>query len=138
MAEENANVDECWIHGEDTLKCNTLFKKIKIVSKHIVDTTFLHRSVSKLCVIMRTFMYFRICKKKDGICFSVSASRYVCYDGPYVRQLDTDGAPIARILTVYQVLQGRRCYPHNINIKYNLLFSEHIKRAKRKGHMRKK
>ena len=30
VVEENANVDECWIHGEDTLKCNTLFKKSKL------------------------------------------------------------------------------------------------------------
>ena len=76
--------------------------------------------------------------KKGHICFSVSESRYVCYDGAYVRQSGTDGAPIARILTVYQVLQGRRCYPHNSNIKCNLLFSEHSKRAKRKAHMREK
>ena len=76
--------------------------------------------------------------KKGQHLFSVTASRYICYDGVYVRQSGTDGAPIARILTVYQVLQGRRCYPHNINIKCNLLFSEHIRRVKCKGHMRKK
>ena len=38
--------------------------EIKTVSKHIVDTTFLHRSSSKFCVTMRTFMYFGICKER--------------------------------------------------------------------------
>ena len=37
-------LDECWVHGEDTLKCNTFFKKI--ASKHIADTTFLHLVVN--------------------------------------------------------------------------------------------
>ena len=87
---------------------------------------------------MRTFMYFGICKERTAF---VLVSRQV---GMYVMtgltfdSKGTDGAPIARILTVCQVLQGWRCYPHNINIKCNLLFSEHIQRAKRKGHMKKK
>ena len=81
VAEENANVDECWIHGEDTLKCNTLFKKFKTVSKHIVDTTFLHRSISKLCVTMRTFMYFIICKKRTAfVLVSRQVGMYVMTD----------------------------------------------------------
>ena len=121
-----------------TLSNATLCLKIKIVSKHIVDTKILHISSSKLCVTMRTFLYFGICKERTAF---VLVSRQV---GLYVMPgLMSDSRvlmvpPIARILTVYQVLQGRRCYPYNINIKCNLLFSKHIKRVKRKGHMRKK
>ena len=44
------------------------------VSKHIVDTTFFHRYSSKLCVTMRTFMYFGICKERTAF---VSVSRQV-------------------------------------------------------------
>ena len=40
--------------------------EIKIVSKYIVDTTFLHRSSSKFCVTMRTFMYSGICKERTA------------------------------------------------------------------------
>ena len=83
-------------------------------------------------------MYFGICKERTAF---VLVSRQV---GMYVMTGLMPGSqvlmvtPIARILTVYQVLQGRRCYPHNINIKCNLLFSEHIKRAKCKGPKKKK
>ena len=44
----------------------TLCLKIKIVSKHIVDTKFLHRSSTKLRVTMRTFMFFGICKERTA------------------------------------------------------------------------
>ena len=44
----------------------TLCLKIKLISKHIVDTTFLHRSNRKLCVTMRTFMYFEMCKERTA------------------------------------------------------------------------
>ena len=49
-----------------TLSNETLCLKIKIISKHIVDTMFLHRSSTKLCVTMRTFMYFGICKERTA------------------------------------------------------------------------
>ena len=49
-----------------TLSNETLCLKIKIISKHIIDTTFLHRSSRKLCVTMRTFMYFGICKERTA------------------------------------------------------------------------
>ena len=51
---------------------------MKIVSKHILDTTFLHRSSGKLCVSMHTFMYFEICKERTAF---VLVSRQV---GMYV------------------------------------------------------
>ena len=131
MDERNANVNECWIHGEVTLKCITLFKKSKLSQRFCIDlvVNFVSQCASS-CIL--EFV------KKGRHLFECLASKYVYYDGAYVRQSGTDGAPIARILTVYQVLQGRRCYPININIKCNLLFSEHIKRVNRKGHMRKK
>ena len=40
MVEENANVDECWIHGEDTLKYNTLFKKSKLSLSTLLTQRF--------------------------------------------------------------------------------------------------
>ena len=49
-----------------TVSNATLCLKIKIISKHIVDTTFSHRSSKKLCVTMRTFMYFGICKERTA------------------------------------------------------------------------
>ena len=56
----------------------TLCLKIRIISKHIVDTTFLHRSSRKRCVTMRTFMYFGIFKERTAF---VLVSRQV---GMYV------------------------------------------------------
>ena len=56
----------------------TLCLKIKIISKHIVDTTFWHRTSSKLCVTMCTFMYLGICKERTAF---VLVSRQV---GMYV------------------------------------------------------
>ena len=96
---------------------------------------------------MRTFRYFGICKERTtfvlvsrqvGMLAATSgcgSSWTFLFTFMYV---GIDGAPIAQVLTVYQVLQGRRCYPRNINIKCNLLFSEQIKRVKRKGHVREK
>ena len=79
-------------------------------------------------------MYFGICKERTAfILVSLQVGMYVM-TGLMFDSKGTDGAPIARILTFCQVLQGWRCYPHNINIKCNLLFSEHIQR---KGHMKK-
>ena len=40
VVEENANVDECWIHVEDTLKCNTLFKKSKLSLSTLLTQRF--------------------------------------------------------------------------------------------------
>ena len=123
-------------------------QEIKTVSKHIADTAFLHRSSSKFCVTMRTFKYFGTCEERTtfvlvsrqvGMLAATSAcasSWTFLFTFMYV---GIDGAPIAQVLTVYQVLQGRRCYPHNINIKCNLFFFfDHIKRVKRKGHVREK
>ena len=75
-------------------------------------------------------MFFGICKERTAF---VLVSRQV---GMYVMTgLMSDGTPIARILTVYQVLQGRRCYPHKMQF---IVFRAHINRVKRKVHMRKK
>ena len=125
MVEENANVDECWIHGEDPLKCNILFKKSKLSLSTLLTQRFCIDLVN-----LRTFTYFGICKER--MAFVLVSWQVGMY---FMRGLMSDSQvrmvpPNARILAVYQVLQGRRYYPHNINIKCNLLFSEHIKRVK--------
>ena len=61
-----------------TLSNATLCLKIKIISKLIVDTMFFHRSSRKLCVTMRTFMYFGICKERTAfVLVSLQVGMYV-------------------------------------------------------------
>ena len=57
-------LDECWIQGEDTLKCNTFFEKSKLSLSILLTQHF--ASSSKFCVIMHTFMYFGICKERTS------------------------------------------------------------------------
>ena len=52
VVEENAKVDECWIHGEDTLKCNTLFKKSKLSQRFCIDLVVKFVSLCALSCIL--------------------------------------------------------------------------------------
>ena len=76
VAEENAKVDECWIHGEDTLKCNTLFKKSKLSLCTLLTQRVCIDLIVK--VTMHTFMYFGMCKERTAfVLLSRQVAMYV-------------------------------------------------------------